>query len=461
MQVKLVGGAVRDSLLGREPKDLDWLVTDKTEQEMEDMGFVRVGKSSTSPVFIHPDDPANEEYALPRKEVSTGKGYNDFTYVTEGVTVKEDMMRRDFTINAMCADVFHHHDISENKVIDFFGGKEDIKNQILRHVNDETFMEDPLRVIRACRIAAKLGFTIHESTVKLCQMMCRNGMMKNISRERIYAEMRKVWQECERPSVFFHNLALTEALINVFPFIYMMVGIPQPIDHHQEGDVYNHTMYALDYAAKQYPKDNTLMFSVMYHDIGKTQTEKEDLPRHHGHDGKPAQILLGEIAKWNKFDNFTKKCARIVVKYHMKFHRIQDCRPFTIVKMFREMKVKHRDDIFSIFAKAGECDEMGRIPNVRSKTPIIWCWLADHFSKHKVELRDDKEFSPLAIKNMVDQQEINCIKEAFRSWNNRKRVQDEIELELNRLAKYKSDMQDINELDELDEMFLDDLGLND
>jgi tRNA nucleotidyltransferase (CCA-adding enzyme) len=416
MQVKLVGGAVRDALLGREAKDLDWLVIDKTEEEMEAMGFIRVGKSSTCPVFIHPDDPNGEEYALPRKEISTGKGYNDFLYETTGVTIWEDLRRRDFTINAMCADAFEAHDVCGKNVIDFFGGIEDLNNKIIKHVDAETFIEDPLRVIRACRIACKLGFTIHYKTKILCRKMCHDGMLRNLSPDRIYQELCKVWDECEKPSMFFAHLADVDALYYLFPFIHMMLDIPQPPEHHKEGSVLTHTMMCLDYAAKTFPKNKVLMFSVLYHDIGKTLTLPSDWPSHHGHDGEAAVKLITGLAKASKFDTFTTTCCKLVVKYHMKFHRIDESRPFTIVKMLREMKVKHTFEFFDIFLASGVCDQMGRIPSVANMTSTKWIWIAEQFSKHRHEMRDDREFSPIAKMNMIDQSEVNCVKRAIRDF---------------------------------------------
>jgi len=256
----LVGGAVRDFIMDVKPKDNDWLVTNKTEACMLGLGFERVGKSISTPVFFHSLDPMREDYALPRKETSTGVTTEDFSFDTTNITIEEDLFRRDFTINAIAM-------YSNEGLFDPFDGYSDIQAKEIRHLDDNAFMEDPLRIFRAARFAAQLSFKIIPDTVALCRKMVSSGLHKKVSADRVREETKKALS-CKYPSLYFNALRDFGALEYWFSPIYKMIGIPQPKGHHGEGDVYNHTMMVLEEVRKR-TDDVPTLFAALLHDVGK------------------------------------------------------------------------------------------------------------------------------------------------------------------------------------------------
>lgn len=283
-QVYKVGGFVRDSLLGLEPKDVDYVVIGESPESMLSKGYTRVGHAF--PVFLHPD--TRDEYALGRSEFSSGDGHKDFLYEWAGVTLEQDLGRRDFTINAMAM-------MEDGTVYDPYGGRDDLASGTLRHVGPG-FEEDPLRVLRGARFAARYGFKVAPETMELMTKITQKGMLSTLSAERI-------WQETEKallaklPHVYFEVLDACGALEAVFPELHKMKGVPQSAKWHAEGDVWVHTLMVLEQAgelSKHLPTTSRvrIMAGALMHDLGKAQTPHEllwaedgtMLGKHHGHD---------------------------------------------------------------------------------------------------------------------------------------------------------------------------------
>ena len=256
MKTYLVGGAVRDMVLGRPPHDSDYVVFGATPEEMTALGFERVGKDF--PVFLHPQ--THDEYALARKEIKTGDKHTDFKFVFgPDITPAEDMQRRDFTCNALMFDA------ENNKIIDLVGGVEDIHNRVIRHVNTEHFIEDPLRVLRMCRFAAKLDFEIAPETMKLAQDMTRTGMLNHLTSERIWKEIESALNT-DHFDKFIRTMRECGALKVLLPEVDKLWDTPERTDYHPEGNSGEHTMLVLQQGYNLSPK---IKFALLLHDIGK------------------------------------------------------------------------------------------------------------------------------------------------------------------------------------------------
>ena len=279
MQVYLVGGAVRDAQLGIPHKERDWCVVGATPEELEALGYRRVGKDF--PVFLHPE--TSEEYALARTERKTGRGYHGFDFnCSPEVTIEEDLGRRDLTINAIAQD-------EDGKLIDPWGGLADIENRLLRHVGD-AFVEDPVRILRVARFAARfagLGFTIADETLRLMRRMVEDGEVDALVPDR-------VWKETERAltgrnaRVFFEVLRRCGALQVLYPEVDALFGIPQPARYHPEIDTGRHILLALDEAARR-ERGPRVVFALLLHDLGKGLTPREEWPSHVRHEQRGVQ----------------------------------------------------------------------------------------------------------------------------------------------------------------------------
>ena len=273
MKIYLVGGAVRDSLLKLPVKDRDYLVVGATQEQMLAKGFHRVGKDF--PVFLHPE--TQQEYALARTERKTGSGYGGFTcHASPDVTLEQDLLRRDLTINAIAQD-------DDGKLYDPYGGVDDLNNKVLRHVSD-AFIEDPLRVLRVARFAARFhaqGFTIADETLTMMANISQSGELEALTAERVFQELDKALST-DNPHIFIDVLEQCGALKVLFPEIHALFGVPQPAKWHPEIDTGIHTLMVLEQAAKL-TKDNSVRFAALVHDLGKALSPKEHLPKHHGH----------------------------------------------------------------------------------------------------------------------------------------------------------------------------------
>ena len=271
LELYLVGGAVRDHLLGLAAPDRDWLVVGSTPEHMVELGFEPVGKDF--PVFIH--KPSGEEYALARTERKTARGYQGFQFNTSpDISLEEDLQRRDLTINAMAQDV-------DGELIDPFNGRADIKAGVLRHVSD-AFVEDPVRILRLARFAARFDFSVAPETLSLMQSMVNNGEVDALVPERVWQEMHKALLT-DRPQNFFKVLRDCGALKRILPEIDALFGIPQTAKYHPEIDTGIHTMMVIEQAVKL-SADPLVRFAALVHDLGKAVTPKDILPSHKGHE---------------------------------------------------------------------------------------------------------------------------------------------------------------------------------
>ena len=269
----LVGGAVRDMILGREPKDRDYVVVGSTVQEMLDAGFEQVGKDF--PVFLHPE--TREEYALARTEKSCGIRHTDFIVNFDPeVTLEQDLYRRDLTMNAVA------YDMETGKFIDPYGGIEDIKNGVIRHVS-EYFSDDPLRMLRAARFVAQYGFEIHKDTLTLIRAMVMQGKHLGLTIERVWGETLKALKT-PKPSLYFNALSSMFVMYEYFPMVFDLHKVPQPAAHHPEIDTYVHVMMTVDKAAQLSNGDPLVVWAALVHDLGKGVTPEEEWPHHRMHE---------------------------------------------------------------------------------------------------------------------------------------------------------------------------------
>ena len=349
MQVYLVGGAVRDAQLGIPHKERDWCVVGSTANELESLGYRRVGKDF--PVFLHPE--TNEEYALARTERKTAPGYHGFEFdCSPDVTIEQDLERRDLTINALATD-------ENGTLIDPWGGLNDIENRVLRHVSD-AFAEDPVRILRVARFAARfhhLGFTIADETLALMQRMVANGEVDALVPDR-------VWKETElalagrSARVFFESLRACGALAVLYPEVDALFGVPQPERWHPEIDTGLHVMMVLDQAEKL-STDLDVRFAALVHDLGKGTTPSSKLPSHPGHEVRGGK-LIRKLAERLPVPNACRDLGLLVSEFHTHVHRAFELRPKTILKVLERTDAFRRPDRFERFLLTCEADARGR-----------------------------------------------------------------------------------------------------
>ncbi len=346
-QVYSVGGAVRDELLDLKVKDRDFVVVGATPQAMLDAGYKPVGKDF--PVFLHPK--THEEYALARTERKTGTGYKGFAvHAAPDVTLEEDLVRRDFTMNAIAKDV-------DGKLIDPHNGRADIQAKILRHVSD-AFAEDPVRILRAARFSARFtDFTIASETLTLMRQMVQNGEVDALVPERVWQELSRGLMESQ-PSRMFEVLRSCGALQKILPELDKLWGVPQPPKHHPEIDTGVHVMMVIDYAAK-HNFHLPVRFAALMHDLGKGTTPADILPRHIGHEVRSVH-LLNDVCKRLRVPNDCRELAVLVAKFHGKLHQVSKMRADTLVEFLIELDAFRQPERFNDFLKACECDSRGR-----------------------------------------------------------------------------------------------------
>lgn len=356
MQIYLVGGAVRDELLGLAVKDKDYVVVGSTPAEMESAGFKPVGKDF--PVFLHPY--THDEYALARTERKTAKGYKGFAvHASVDVTLEEDLARRDLTINAIAKD-------GDGNLIDPYNGLADIQSKTLRHVS-EAFAEDPVRILRAARLSARFAdFTIAPETNQLMQQMVDAGEVDALVAERVWQELAKGLMEA-RPSRMFEVLRSCGALQKILPELDKLWGVPQPPQYHPEVDTGVHIMLVIDYAASQ-KFSLPVRFAALMHDLGKGTTPLEMLPRHIGHEERSVR-LLKEVCKRLRVPNDCKELAHIVAKFHGKLYQTLQMRLSTLLEFLIELDAIRQPARFKDFLKACEADARGRTGFEHCATP--------------------------------------------------------------------------------------------
>ncbi|MDY4324967.1 multifunctional CCA addition/repair protein [Pectobacterium brasiliense] len=349
MKIYLVGGAVRDSLLGLPVTEKDWVVVGATPENLLEQGYQQVGKDF--PVFLHPV--SRDEYALARTERKSGKGYTGFVcHAAPDVTLEQDLLRRDLTINAIART-------EQGDLIDPYHGRRDLENRVLRHVSD-AFSEDPLRVLRVARFAARfahLGFQIAEETMALMQKMAHEGELAYLTPERVWKETEKALGTSS-PDVYFQVLRDCGALAVLFPEIDNLYGVPAPAKWHPEIDTGIHTMMTVAMAARLSPEID-VRFATLCHDLGKGLTPPELWPRHHGHG--PAGIKLVEaLCQRLRVPNPIRDLAKLVAEYHDLVHTVQVLQPKTLLKLFDAIDVWRKPQRLEQLALTSEADARGR-----------------------------------------------------------------------------------------------------
>lgn len=371
LNICLVGGAVRDALLGVEVYDQDWVVTGATAEEMIAQGFQQVGKDF--PVFLHPK--TKEEYALARTERKKGEGYHGFeVFADPNVTLEEDLIRRDLTINAMART-------PEGVLIDPYGGQKDMELRVLRHVS-EAFSEDPLRVLRVARFAAKLkpfGFQIAHETKCLMAEMVLSGELSALTPERVWQEVVKAFNT-ESPRVFFEVLDSVGAIEALFPSLFALNGVEQPAKYHPEGDVWVHSLMALD-AATQLSPDLSVRFSALVHDLGKGLTDKALWPKHYGHEVAGVPLVV-ELCRAYRVPKKWQQQAERVTEWHGLIHQglTSERRPFlkpkTYLKVLKCCGALKNLSGFKDILLACKADAKGRLGFESIVYPQLEFWLA-------------------------------------------------------------------------------------
>jgi tRNA nucleotidyltransferase (CCA-adding enzyme) len=346
MKIYQVGGSIRDRLLGLTVTDRDWLVVGSTPDEMVSLGFKAIGKDF--PVFLHPE--THEEYALARTERKTAPGYKGFAFhAAPDVTLEQDLSRRDLTINAIAED-------EAGVLIDPFNGKTDLEKGILRHVSP-AFAEDPLRVLRIARFAARFNFEVASKTMEIMKDISDSEELTALVPERIWAELEKALGYDYAPR-FFEVLRDCNALKQIFPEIDGLFGVPQPEIHHPEIDTGIHTLMVLEQAVRL-SNDKTVRFAALVHDLGKATTPKDILPKHRGHEERGVKII-NRLCKRLKIPTRYRELGVIVSRYHFICHKIDELRPETIVNKLEAMDAFRRPDRFQQFLIACEADARGR-----------------------------------------------------------------------------------------------------
>lgn len=345
LKVYKVGGAVRDEIMGIEPHDIDYCVVGSTVNEMLSLGYKQVGKDF--PVFLDKD---GNEYALARTERKTGKKHTDFNFeFGKNVSLEDDLSRRDITVNAIAQDM------DTGAYIDPFGGINDIKNKIIRCVKPETFVQDPLRVMRVCRFCAQLGFNIEIHTLQVCRDMVKNGELNNLTPERIWLEFEKALKT-DHFDYFIKAMRWTGALKVILPEVEQLFNTPENPQHHPELNSGEHTLLVLE---KSNSYNSFIKFGCLLHDIGKIKTPNDELPKHIGHDKNGINIIM-DICKRLKVPNEYRDFAIISCKYHMKLKRVPDMRVGSKFDLINELtKFKNIQKLKDMFL-VSRLDLLGR-----------------------------------------------------------------------------------------------------
>ncbi len=351
MRTYLVGGAVRDKLLDRPVVDHDHVVVGASPDDMLSRGFRPVGKDF--PVFLHPH--TGEEYALARTERKTGRGYHGFAFHADpSVTLEEDLARRDLTINAMAQT-------EDGQLVDPFHGARDLEQRLLRHVSP-AFVEDPVRLLRVARFAARfapLGFTVAPETMQLMQQMVRDGEVDHLVPERVWQETRKALAEAQ-PSAFLRVLREAGALAVLFPEVDALYGVPQRAEFHPEVDTGVHVEMVLDMAARIAPGNDVVGFCALTHDLGKALTPADVLPRHLGHE-HAGVAPLRRLVERLKVPTEHAALAEQVCREHLNAHRAFELKPSTVLRLLTALDALRRPERLALFLAACEADKRGRL----------------------------------------------------------------------------------------------------
>lgn len=350
LDIYLVGGAVRDELLDRPVKDLDWVVVGASPEILLDQGYQQIGNDF--PCFLHPQ--TKDEYALARTERKSGKGHKGFVCdFGPEISLEEDLSRRDLTINAIAKT-------KNGEYIDPYGGRADLDARLLRHVSD-AFAEDPLRVLRVARFAARyaeLGFRVHPDTLKLMQKLVEDGELESLTPERIWKEMSRALEET-KPSEFFLVLRACGALKVIMPELDILFGVPQPPQHHPEVDTGDHVMLCIDIARARY---NTLIvtWATLVHDLGKGVTPKEEWPKHIRHEINGVPLVQAVSDRFKVPRDFCD-LGKLVSEHHLRCHRLLEMRSKSVLRLLESLDAFRRPERLVYFTQACESDARGRL----------------------------------------------------------------------------------------------------
>ncbi|CAN7639807.1 MULTISPECIES: multifunctional CCA addition/repair protein [unclassified Variovorax] len=356
MQTYLVGGAIRDALLGRPGSDRDWVVVGATPEEMVAKGFLPVGRDF--PVFLHPK--TREEYALARTERKSAPGYRGFTiHAAPDVTLEQDLARRDLTVNAIALPANKAASaIDTAHLIDPFHGRHDLAQKLLRHVTD-AFREDPVRILRVARFAARFtDFEVAPETMALMREMVAAGEVDALVPERVWQELARGLMEA-RPSRMFELLRDCGALAVLLPELDRLWGVPQPEAHHPEVDTGLHLMMVLDMAARL-EAPLAVRFACLVHDLGKGSTPPEVLPRHIGHEQRSAKLLQAVCERW-RVPVELRELAEVVAREHGNIHRSGELNATALVRLLERCDAFRKPERFEQALLACECDARGRL----------------------------------------------------------------------------------------------------
>ena len=367
MKAYLVGGAVRDALLGLPVKERDWVVVGASPEDMVAAGYRPVGKDF--PVFLHPQ--SKEEYALARTERKSGRGYHGFTFHTgTDVTLEEDLIRRDLTVNAMARD-------ERGALVDPYGGQRDLQARILRHVSP-SFAEDPVRILRLARFAARfapLGFHVADETMELLRQMVQRGEADELVPERVWKETERALsgdgrvEEGYRPSVYFQVLHDCGALARVMPELAAQSGVPQRADYHPEVDTLVHTLMCIDVGARLgFPLP--VRVAALLHDLGKAVTPQAELPSHRMHDMRGLPLVEQFCARL-RVPNAQRDLALAVTRDHLLVHRVRELRAATLLELLERLGAFKRGEFFDQALDACLCDARGRLGQENCDYPPV------------------------------------------------------------------------------------------
>jgi tRNA nucleotidyltransferase (CCA-adding enzyme) len=348
MQTYLVGGAVRDALLGIQGSDRDWVVVGSTPEAMVAQGFVPVGKDF--PVFLHPR--TKEEHALARTERKTAPGYKGFVvHASPEVTLEQDLARRDLTINAIAQD-------DQGQLIDPFKGQDDLRDKVFRHVSD-AFNEDPVRILRLARLAARFpDFTVAPETQALMQQMVQAGEVKALVSERVWQELAKGLRSAQ-PSRMLQVLRDCGALALILPEVACLYGVPQPVEHHPEIDTGIHLEMVLDQCARM-NASLEVCFAALCHDLGKGNTHPSALPRHIGHEGRSVKLLRAVCERF-RVPQHCKELAEVVAREHGHIHGCLNLSAEAVLRLLVRCDALRRPERFALALQACEADARGRL----------------------------------------------------------------------------------------------------
>ncbi len=350
MKTYLVGGAVRDALLGLPVRERDWVVTGASPEDMVAAGYLPVGKDF--PVFLHPK--TKDEHALARTERKSGRGYHGFTFHTgPEVTLEDDLLRRDLTINAIAQD-------EDGRLFDPHGGQRDLADKVLRHVSP-SFAEDPVRVLRLARFAARfapLGFTVAPETMALCRQLVDAGEVDALVPERCWQEMARALMH-DTPSVFFKVLHACGALARIVPELAALDGVPQRADYHPEVDSLVHTLMCVDVGARE-GFGLEVRAAALLHDLGKAVTPMMEWPSHKGHDARGVPLVERVCARL-KIPTVCREIAVHHTREHLLIHIVRELRPATLLELLERLDAFRKPDRLARVCEASVCDARGRL----------------------------------------------------------------------------------------------------